>query len=151
MDAVTLIFVIIISISIMAIAFGYSITLPSYSRDSYLSGWSVRDQQCWHRVLGEKIMWIGLIVLVVAIALGALLGIFRPVRYEYGAYEKIDVFHAQGRSFVMADGSYYEIDHDKYYWISSDYPGMFSQKGFSPFGLDVGTSFKIVDMEGEFY
>ncbi len=151
MDAITLIFIIIIAVSIMAIAFGYNTALPGYSRHKLLSGISVWEQQLNNRTIGRRIMGCGLILLIMVIVLGVVLGMFVPVRYEYGVYEEIDVFHAQGRSFVMADGLYYEIDHDTYYWINDDYPGIFSQKGFSTFGLEIYTHFKTVDIEGEFY
>ncbi len=151
MDIVTLIFVIIISVSIMAIAFGYNMVLPGYSRHKLLSGISVWDQQLSNRTIGRHIVCFGLILLIAVIVIGVVLGMAIPVRHEYGTYKEVDVFHAQGRSFVMAGGESYEIDHDTYYWISNDYPGIFFQKGFSTFELEIYTHFKIVDIEGEFY
>ncbi|KKM18471.1 hypothetical protein LCGC14_1665300, partial [marine sediment metagenome] len=99
----------------------------------------------------RRIMWIGLMLLIVVTIFSVILGLFVPVRYEYGTYKEIDVLHAQNHTIVIADGLYYEIDHDTYYWINDDYPGIFSQKGFSTFGLEIYTHFKTVDIEGEFY
>ena len=144
---VMLISIIIISVSIMAIAFGYNMTLQGYSRHKLLSGISVRNQQHQNQIIGEKIMWCGFTVLIVVTALSVILCLVVPVRYEYGTYKEVDVFHAQGHSFVMADGESYEIDHDTYYWINNDYPGIFFEKKFSTFGLNLGTVFQIVDIE----
>lgn len=151
MGTIILTLVIITAVSIMAIAFGYNITLPGYSRDKLLSGISVWSQQCCRQVIGEKIMWLGLVILIVAVMIGAILGLFATVRYEYSTYKKIDVIHVQNRSFVMADGLWNEIDHKKYHWIDDDYPGIFFQKGFSTFGFEMHAGFKIVDIEGELY
>ncbi|KKN33247.1 hypothetical protein LCGC14_0805860 [marine sediment metagenome] len=148
---IMLISIILISVSIMAIAFGYNMTLQGYSRHKLLSGISVRNQQHQNQIIGEKIMWCGFTVLIVVTALSVILCLVVPVRYEYGTYKEVDVFHAQNHTIVMADEESYEIDHDTYYWIDDDYPGIFFQKEFSTFGLKIRTSFKIVDIEGELY
>ncbi len=151
MDIVTLIAIIIIAVIIMAIAFGYNMALPGYSRHKLLSGISVCNQQLFKRTIGTNIMWLGLILLIAVTVIGVVLGMVVPVRYEYGTYKEIDVLHAQNHTIVIADGESYEIDNEEYYWISSDYPGIFSQKAFSTFGLEIHTSFKIIDIEGELY
>ena len=150
MDVLTLIIILIV-IGVIAASYGFYLGLPGYSRDKYLSGYGVEDQQRDNSSVGEIIMMYGVILIIMIIVISTVLGLVIPARYEYGTYKEIDVIHVQGRSFVMADELWYEIDHDKYHWISSDYPGIFFQKEFSTFGIEVHTRFKIVDVEGELY